>query len=105
MKVQLPIVGPTRGDDTSDRATPRATTVVIASADGTVTFSLSDRGHRLFVQRAERKVSWLVAVQCLMIDDAEDFSLWCDTEPVRFQHPVVFDRLKRYGDEVFSIDR
>lgn len=45
-----------------------------------------------------------MAVQCLLIDSREEFRRWCDFEPARFEHPVVFDRLRRYGNEVLDLE-
>jgi hypothetical protein len=78
---------------------------LLVSPDGAVAFSLCRMGPRLFVQRTQRKAARVVAVQCLVIGDAENFRRWCDAEPIRFDHPIVFDRLRRYGDEVFAPGR
>jgi hypothetical protein len=75
---------------------------LLASPDGLVAFKLEAKGSRLFVQRTQRRADQLVAVQCLLICNVDDFRRWCDVEPIRFEHPVVFDRLRRYGDEVFA---
>jgi hypothetical protein len=75
---------------------------LLTSPDGLVAFTLAPRGNRLFVQRTQRRADQLVAIQCLLIRNADDFRRWCDVEPTRFEHPVVFDQLRRYGDEVFA---
>jgi hypothetical protein len=75
---------------------------LLASPDGLVAFTLAPRGNRLFVQRTQRRANQLVAVQCLLIRNVDDFRRWCDVEPTRFEHPVVFDQLRRYGNEVFA---
>lgn len=80
-------------------ATPGA---LLASPDGSVVFTLAPKGSRLFVQRMQRRTDRLVAVQCLLIRSADEFRRWCDVEPMRFEHPVVFDQLRRYGDEVLA---
>lgn len=77
-------------------------TQVLVSADGALTFSLKTLGDGLFVQRTQRGREGAVAIQCLVIRAQDDFRRWCDMEPTRFEHPVVFDRLRRYGDEVFT---
>ena len=83
-------------------AAERDTGVTVASPDGEVAFWLSTVGDKLFVQRTHRKVAGVVAVQCLLITELEDFRRWCEMEPTRFDHPVVFDRVRRYGNEVFD---
>ena len=75
---------------------------IVASSDGAVTFTLQAIGARLFVQRTQRQTLGLMAIQCLLIDSHAEFRRWCEVEPARFDHPVVFDRLRRYGDEVLG---
>lgn len=75
---------------------------VIESDDGAVSFALKVTGDRLFVERTHRSNAGTMTVQCLLIDSHEEFRRWCAVEPTRFQHPVVFDRLWRYGNEVLG---
>lgn len=82
---------------------PPADGELLASPDGSVAFRLARSGRGLFVQRTQRSTPGLIAIQCLLISDAEEFRRWCDAEPIRFEHPVVFDRLRRYGDEVLAL--
>jgi hypothetical protein len=73
---------------------------VIESDDGAVSFLLKAFDGRLFIERTHRSQAGTMAVQCLLIGDPEEFRRWCEVEPTRFEHPVVFDRLWRCGDEV-----
>lgn len=75
---------------------------LIESADGAVSFAMKVTGTRLFIERTHRSQAGTMAVQCLLIDGREEFRRWCELEPTRFEHPVVFDRLWRYGDEVLG---
>ena len=75
---------------------------VIESADGAVSFALKAAGGRLFIERTHRSPPGTMAVQCLLIGGQEEFLRWCELEPTRFEHPVVFDRLRRYGDELLG---
>jgi hypothetical protein len=75
---------------------------VIESDDGAVSFALKAAGGRLFIERTHRSEAGTMAVQCLLIGGQEEFRRWCEMEPTRFEHPVVFDRLWRYGDEVLG---
>jgi hypothetical protein len=78
---------------------------LFASRDGSVAFRLSRVRSRLFVQRTHRRPSGAVAVQYLLIDDPEGFRQWCEVEPTRFEHPILFERVKRYGDEALAAER
>lgn len=72
----------------------------LASADGTLTYLVRAAGDRLFVQRTQRRRTGTLAVQCLLFTGPDDFSRWCADEPTRFEHPLLFDRLRRCGDDV-----
>lgn len=75
---------------------------VIESDDGAVCFALKVAGGRLFIERTHRSQAGRMAVQCLLIGGRDEFQRWCEVEPTRFENPVVFDRLWRYGDEVLG---
>lgn len=72
------------------------------SDDGAVSFSLRPVGARLFIERTHRRHAGTVAVQCLLIEGREEFRRWCELEPTRFDHPVLFDRLRRHADEILD---
>jgi hypothetical protein len=73
------------------------------SDDGMVSFAVRHTGARLFIERTHRNRMGTMAVQCLLISGREEFEHWCELEPTRFEHPVLFVRLWRYGDEVFNV--
>jgi hypothetical protein len=75
---------------------------VIESDDGAVSFALRVAGGRLFIERTHRGQAGRMAVQCLLIGGRDEFRRWCEVEPTRFENPIVFDRLWRYGDEVLG---
>jgi hypothetical protein len=75
---------------------------VIESDDGRMCFALKTTAGRLFIERTHRGEAGTIAVQCLLIGGREEFRRWCDVEPARFEHPVVFDRVWRYGNEVLG---
>jgi hypothetical protein len=75
---------------------------VIESDDGAVCFALKVAGGRLFIERTHRSQAGRMAVQCLLIGGQDEFRRWCEVEPTRFENPIVFDRLWRYGDEVLG---
>jgi hypothetical protein len=68
-----------------------------------VSFAVRRTGGRLFIERTHRNQTGTMAVQCLHISGREEFRRWCELEPTRFEHPVLFVRLWRYGNEVFDV--
>lgn len=68
-----------------------------------VSFAVRRTGARLFIERTHRNRTGTMAVQCLLINGREEFERWCEFEPTRFEHPVLFVRLQRYGHEVFNV--
>lgn len=77
----------------------------IASDDGVVSYSVGAAGSRLFIQRTQHSKLGTLAEQCLLIADRDGFRRWCAAEPTRFQYPILFDRLRRCGDELFDRTR
>lgn len=77
----------------------------IASDDGVVTYAVGTAGSRLFIQRTQHSKRGTLAEQCLLIADRDGFRRWCAAEPTRFQYPILFDRLRRCGDELFDRTR
>ena len=83
-------------------APPLAEPLRLSSDDGRVTYAVGSAGSRLFIQRSQCTRLGMLAEQCLLIPDRDGFHRWCATEPIRFQYPMLFDRLRRRGDEFFD---
>ena len=79
-----------------------AQTVSLISNDGTVMFAICAAPDGLLVQRTQCQALSAHLVQCLVFVDLNTFTRWCDSEPVRFADPVLFDRLRREGDEALG---
>jgi hypothetical protein len=75
----------------------------VCTEDGRLTFLLSRSARGLFVRRIEHEEAGIVTVQCLVISSMEAFRRWCDVEPARLAHPVLFDQLRRYGDDALLL--
>ena len=74
----------------------------ICSDDGTVAFVLKPCGAALFVKRTQWRPLGTMTALSMRFPDSAAFGRWCDLEPVRFDYPLLFDRLRRRGDEVFA---
>jgi hypothetical protein len=81
------------------------------SADGMRSLSARDRQGevRFLVQRVaggvyvEREAMprrGLHTLQSILFDDTDSFMRWCDSDPVRFEYPVLHTNLKRYASEL-----
>lgn len=85
------------------RTAPGMLTVV--SKDATVTFALRATAYGLLVQRTQCQLDGCRLVQAMMFADQPRFDRWCDREPMRFEDPMVYDRLRREGHDALSGQR
>lgn len=79
-----------------------AQAISLISKDGTVTFGICAAPNGLLVQRTQCEAVGAHLVQCLVFVDSTTFNRWCDSEPMRFADPVLFDRLRREGDDALG---
>lgn len=76
--------------------------VLLASEDGAVSFVLTHAVDGLFIERTQRRPLGVHLVQSLVFENAAAFIRWCEADPIRFDHPVLYGRLRRQGDEHFQ---
>ena len=81
------------------RPEPAPDTLTLASADGTVEFALRASPSGLLVQRTQRQAVGTRLVQCMVFSVPDGFDCWCESEPMHFEDPVLYDRLRRQGHE------
>ena len=74
----------------------------LASDDGLVSYDIAYAGSRLVIKRTQRTPADMLVEQCVLIPNREAFHRWCAAEPTRFQDPILFDRLRRRGNEHFD---
>lgn len=99
---RVPLNACSDGDDGRASASSPRGAVELRSEDRSLAFELKPVGARLFIQRTNRASAGSLAVQCMLLKGHEQFRRWCESEPARFDHPVLFNRLRRYGDEVLA---
>lgn len=80
-------------------------TLTLASTDGTVEFALRASPSGLLVQRTQRQAVGTRLVQCMVFGELGGFARWCESEPMRFEDPVLYDRLRRLGHEALDGNR
>jgi hypothetical protein len=79
--------------------------VVLTTADGAIAFTMRRSPLGLVVERTQRQTLGAQLVQAMLFEDLEAFARWHDQEPVRFDDPVLYDRLRRQGDDAFGSKR
>jgi len=80
--------------------TARAGEFILATEDGALAFSMRASHAGLYVERTQRRPLGARLVQFMVFDGSEAFLRWCTVDPVRFDHPLLFGRLRRQGDEL-----
>ena len=84
---------------TAARAT-RPGEFILATEDGALAFSMRTTYSGLYVERTQGRPLGARLVQSIVFDGSEAFLRWCAADPVRFDHPLLFGRLRRQGDEL-----
>ena len=72
------------------------------SQDGSVGFVLCASINGLLIERTLRQTIGARLVQCMVFGDTGTFDRWCESEPMRFEDPVLYDRLRREGHEALG---
>ena len=73
---------------------------ILATEDGAFAFALRGSPCGLYVERTQRHPLGAHLVQSMIFNGSDAFLRWCAADPVRFDHPVLFGRLRRQGDEL-----
>jgi hypothetical protein len=79
--------------------------VVLLTQDGKVSYALTSTCPGLQVERTTLGRSDLLVSQTLFFSDREAFDRWCDTDPIRFQQPLLHAQLKQRGGELLHEHR
>lgn len=75
--------------------------VLLCSEDGAVSLSVTPRADGLFIERTQRRPLGIHLAQSFVVEDLATFVRWCEADPIRFDHPMLYGRLLRQGDEHF----
>jgi hypothetical protein len=71
--------------------------LILASKDTKVTFALRATAVGLLIERTQRPVVGTRLVQVMVFVDLAAFDRWCNSEPMRFEDPVLYVQLRREG--------
>jgi hypothetical protein len=72
------------------------------SEDGAVSFKVEATPAGLGIERVQRRPLGTQFVQVFLFDDTASFKRWCDTDPIRFQYPLLHGQVRRQGDDYFA---
>ena len=87
-----------------DAAVARHVHLMAGGSSVAVRFFLQRVAGGLYVEREETPRRGLRTLQSVQFASAAEFERWCDGDPVRFEHPLLHDRLKRDGDALWRIE-
>lgn len=77
----------------------------LKSQDGTIGFVLRASLNGLLVERTQRQTFGTRLVQCMVFGNQATFDRWCDSEPMRFEDPVLYNQLRREGHDALRAER
>lgn len=77
----------------------------LVSEDGAVSFKVEATPVGLGIERVQRRPLGTQFMQVFVFDDAASFERWCDTDPIRFQYPLLHGQIRRQGDDYFAAKR
>jgi hypothetical protein len=66
-----------------------------------VHFFLQRVNGGLYVEREEVRRHGIRTCLCLLIRNRSDFERWWNSDPVRFEYPLLHARVKRDGNELW----
>lgn len=74
----------------------------LISADGSVSFRLTRGPNGLLLERAQAFVDDELTVACQPLPSVAQLDAWLALDPVRFDDPLLYQRLQRRGREVLG---
>jgi len=75
--------------------------LTLASDDGTLSFRLRWLDGQVHMERTRRSARSSAVVQVSHFGDEASFNRWCDSDRLRFAHPLLFAMLRRGGRALF----
>ena len=68
-------------------------------------FTLRATPVGLLIERTQHQAQGAHLVQTMVFADAAAFERWCASEPIRFDDPVLYERMRRAGHDAFDRQR
>jgi hypothetical protein len=74
----------------------------LASQISGVAFAMHTTPSGLLIERTQHQAVGTRLVQALVFADRATFDRWCESDPIRFQDPMLYDRLRRHGHDALD---
>lgn len=72
------------------------------STDGALAVTMRWTACGLFVERVVQRPKAARIVQATVFDTPGAFRRWCDADPARFEHPLLYLKLTRDAGQLFA---
>jgi len=73
----------------------------VSAVRGAVTVTLHRRGPGILLELVEHRPSGCRIVVVTSFTDARSFEEWCTDDPLRFEHPIVHQQVRRHAEELW----
>ena len=80
----------------------RPDALTLRSRDGALAVTMQATAGGLFVERVLQRPKAAQVVQIAVFDTPGSFQRWCDADPARFDHPLLFSKLIRDAEKLFA---
>ncbi len=81
-----------------------AGSVELTTEDGSVTYLIVRTPRGLSIQRTQRRPLGTQVIQAVVLASLDEFERWLGADAVRFEHPLVYERLIGIGHEFLATD-
>ena len=76
--------------------------VELSSEDGAIAYVLRRVSIGLSVARTQRRQLDTHVIQSLVFFTLQEFDRWCASDPVRFEYPILHEKLRRAGNDLLA---
>ena len=78
--------------------------VELTTEDGSVTYLIVRTARGLSIQRTQRRPLGTQVIQAVVLASVDEFERWLGADAVRFEHPLVYERLIGVGHEFLTTE-
>jgi transposase len=81
-----------------------AGSVELTTEDGSVTYLIVRTPRGLSIQRTQRRPLGTQVIQAVVLASLNEFERWLGADAVRFEHPLIYERLIGAGHDFLATD-